>query len=72
MLAVYLALSRMTDVSKPSVRKALAVFSAAVGLLSTFWLRSHPDVLEDYMGKIVLAGLAVVIALLAFAKKSLK
>lgn len=72
MLAVYLSLSRMVDVSSVSVRKSLVLFSAALGLLSSFWLRSHPDMLEEYTGQIVLAGLAVVIALLTYARKSLK
>lgn len=72
MLAIYLSMSCLTDVTNVSIKKSLALFSAATGLLSTFWLRSHPDLLEEYIGKIVLAGLAVIIALLAYALKSLK
>jgi hypothetical protein len=71
MLAIYLALSRVMDIANPSVKKALALFSAAVGLLATFWLRSHPNLLGHYTQEIVLAGLAIVIALLFLAHKLL-
>ena len=71
MLAIYLALSRVMDYSHSTIKKASAIFSGVAGLLSTFWLRENPDILGDYTQQIVLAGLAVVIALLAFLRKSL-
>lgn len=71
MLAIYLALSRVVTITNVPVKRALALFAAAIGLLSVFWLDSHPDILREYAGKIVLAGLAVVLALLAFARRSL-
>jgi hypothetical protein len=72
MLSAYLALSRVVDVSNTSVKKSLAVFTAALGLLSTLWLQDNPAVLRQYSEKIVIAGLGIVLALLAFARKSLK
>ncbi len=72
MLAIYLSLSRAFDTTNISVKRSLALFSAVVGLLTTLWLGSHPEVLREYSGKIVLSGLAVVLALLAFAGRSLR
>jgi hypothetical protein len=72
MLAVYLSLSRVIDIGRVSVKRSLALFSAAVGLLTSIWLESYPTLLRDYTGKVVLAGLGVVLALLVFARKSLK
>lgn len=71
MLALYLSLSRVMDIANTSVKRSLAIFSAAIGLLSTLWLESHPSVMREYSEKIVYAGLAVVLALLVFARKSL-
>ena len=67
--AIYLGLSRVFDVTKPSVRKALGVFSGVAGLLSTLWLRDHPDQLGKYTQEIVVASLAVIIVLLARVRK---
>jgi hypothetical protein len=63
MLSIFLSLSRAFDIRNKAIKKALALFSAAAGILTTFWLQDHPDVLRDYSEKIVLAGLAVVITL---------
>jgi len=72
MLAVYLTLSRVIDISNISVKKSLALFSAVLGILTTFWLESNPSIMHDYTERIVLAGLGILLALLAFARKSLK
>ena len=72
MLALYLSLSRTFDLADRLVKKSLALFCAAVGLLTTLLLRQHPDALEDYMVKIVAAGIAVVLALLALAKRTIE
>ena len=72
MLAVYLTLSRVIDISNISVKKSLALFSAAIGFLTTFWLEGNPSIMRDYTERIVIAGLGVLLALLAFARKSLK
>jgi hypothetical protein len=71
MLALYLSLARVIDVVDRSVKKSLALFCAVSGILTTFWLNRHPDVLEKYVAKIVGAGIAVVLMLLVFAKKSI-
>lgn len=72
MLAIYLVLSRAVDVSLLSIKRSLAIFSAAVGLLSMFWLQNNLAILHEYLEKIAIAGLGVVLALLAYARKSLK
>jgi hypothetical protein len=70
MLALYLSLSRIFNLNDFSVKKSLTLFCAAVGLLTTLWLNDNPAVLEKYVSEIVGAGIAVVLALLVFAKKS--
>ena len=72
MLAAYLSISRIVDVNKVSVKKSLAIFSATLGLLSTLWLQNNPAILKEYSEKIVIAGLGIILALLALARKSLK
>ncbi len=72
MLALYISLSQIFDTDDRSVKKSLALFCAAAGLLTTLWLRQHPDALEDYTVKIVAAGIAVVLALLALAKRTIE
>jgi hypothetical protein len=70
MLALYLSLSRAFDLTNSSVKKSLALFCVAAGLLTIFWLNENPAVLEKYVSEIVGAGIAVLLALLVFAKKS--
>jgi len=70
LLALYLSLSQVFDLNDFSVKKSLTLFCAAVGLLTTLWLNDNPAVLEKYVSEIVGAGIAVVLALLVFAKKS--
>jgi hypothetical protein len=36
------------------------------------WLCENKNILEEYIAKIALAGIAVVLAVLAFAKKAAK
>jgi len=69
MLAIYLSLTRVMNISNLSIRRALALFSAAVGILVTFWLKSNPDILGSYTREIVFAGLGVVLALIFLARK---
>ncbi len=72
MLALYLSLSRIFDQTDRSVKKSLALFGAGVGILTTLWLNQHPDILEKYVSEIVGAGIAVVLTLLIFARKSIE
>lgn len=72
MLALYLSLSQVFDLNDFSVKKSMILFCAAVGLLTTFWLNDNPAVLERYVSEIVGAGIAVVLALLIFARKSIE
>jgi hypothetical protein len=72
MLALYLSLSRVFDLTDFTVRKSLALFCAAIGLLTTFWLNDNPVVMGKYISEIVGAGIAVVLALLIFARKSIE
>ena len=69
MLAVFLSLSRFFDINNSSVKKSLALFSAATGLLSTLWLRVNPTVLRDYWAQIAVAGILVVLVLLRLGRK---
>ena len=69
MLTLYLSLSRAFGLTNLTVKKSLALLFVAVGLLTTFWLNEHPATLEKYITEIVGAGVAVVLALLVFAKK---
>ncbi len=71
-LALYLTLSKSFDINISYRRKTLGLFSGAVGLLTTLWLFENRNMLEEYVAKIVIAGIAVVLALLAIAKKSIK
>jgi hypothetical protein len=70
MLAVYIGLQRALAGSV-GTKRAAALFAAAAGLLTTLWLRENPDVLARYSAEIVIAGIAVVLALLALARKAL-
>lgn len=72
MLAIYLTLSRVIDIGNISVKKSLALFSAGIGILTTFWLEANPSLMRDYTEKIVIAGLGILLAFLAFARNSLK
>lgn len=72
MTAVYIGLRRAFRVDLPSVRRGVIVFAAAAGLLTTFWLRENRGALGDYSAQIVMAGIAIVLALLALARGALK
>lgn len=72
MLALYLTLMRTFESGGYSARKSLALFCAGAGILTTLWLNQHPDILEKYVSEIVGAGIAVVLALLIFARKSIE
>ena len=71
-LALYLALSKAFDINSAYIRKSLGLFAGWVGLLSTFWFLENPNFLEKYVAEIAVAGIGVVLALFALAKKSLK
>lgn len=68
-LAIYLSLSQTLHLKNVSVRKIVGLFSGAIGLLTYVWLQDHPDMLKKFVAEIVLAGIGVVLALLALAKK---
>lgn len=70
MLSLYVILARLLDSGDRSVKKALAIFCGAIGLLSALWLQENQSILREYSGKIVLAGLGVVLALLAYARNN--
>jgi len=70
-LAIYLSLLNTFDVKNISVRKTIGLFSGLVGLLTYIWLQDHPDLLEKYVAEIVLAGIGVLLAMLALAKNRL-
>lgn len=70
MLAIYIGLQRAFGEASTSVRRAIAIFAAVVGILTMLWLQENPGSLEDYSAQIVAAGVAVVLALLALARRS--
>lgn len=69
MLSTYLVLSKTVEVEIPSIKKSLVLFSATLGLLSTFWLRNNPEILGVYSEKIVIGGIGITLALLASARR---
>lgn len=71
MTAVLIGLRQIQASAAPQIKRSVVVFAAACGLLTTLWLRDHPTVLADYSAQIVIAGLAVVLALLAIARRAL-
>ncbi len=70
--AIYTGLRLGLSDNFSSIRRAVAIFAAAAGLLTTFWLLGNPAFLAEYSARIVLAGLAVVLSLLALAKQVIK
>ena len=60
MCAVYIGLRRGFGSRDPTIRRAVAAFSAVAGIMVTLFLREHPDLLEQQGTTIVLAlGLGV-------------
>ena len=72
MTAVFIGLRQVFASDAQPVRRAVIVFAAACGLLATVWLLDNPDALADYTARVVAAGIAVVLALLAIARRALK
>jgi len=70
MTAVYIGLQRAWGQNASTLKRATAVFSAACGMLTTFWLMENHTILAEYATRIVVGGIAVVLALLAIARKS--
>ena len=68
MVAIYIVLIQALDQNRRLVKRSIAVFSAGCGVLVTLWLGENPTALEEYTIQIVGAGVAVVLALLTFAK----
>lgn len=68
MLAVYIVFTWDTNINK----RPLAIFSAALGLLTTLYLQENSKMLGDYSEKIVLAGLGVLLAIFAYLRRKLK
>lgn len=67
MLAVFIVFTWDTNINK----RPLAIFSAALGLLITLYLQEDSKMLGEYSEKIVLAGLAVLLAIFAYLRKKL-
>lgn len=70
MVAVYIGLRRSIGQTAVSIKRAIAIFAAGVGILTMLWLRENPRDLTDYSAEIVAGGVAVVLALLALARGS--
>ena len=70
MCAVYIGLRRAFGRGDSTVRRASAVFSAVAGIVVTVFLNNNPDVLQAQGLKIVLALIAVVLALIAVARRN--
>ena len=70
--ALYIGLRLGLSHKFVSIKRAVAVFAAIAGLLTTFFLIENPDLLADYSARIVLAGLGVVLALIALARRSIR
>jgi hypothetical protein len=66
--AVYVGLRRALGADR-TVRRAVAVFAAAGGIVVTLFLRQRPALLEEQGAKIVLALIGVVLALIATARR---
>ena len=62
----------LQNVFGSGARKALGIFAGAAGLLTTLWLQENPMALREYSAEIAVAAIGVVLALLAFARNSLK
>lgn len=71
MTAVLIGLRQILASAAPQIKRSVVVFAAACGLLTTFRLRDNPAVLAEYSAQIVIAGLAVVLGLLALARRAL-
>ena len=69
--AIYISLQWILRVN-PQSKRALGVFGGVCGLLTTFWLMENPGALADYSAQIVVAGIAVVLALLGLARRMIK
>lgn len=72
MTAVFIGLRRATVVKSQQTNRALAVFSAAFGILTTLFLADHPDLLAEYAREIVIGNIGVVLALLLLARRGLR
>ena len=70
MCAVYVGLRRAFSSRDPTVRRAVAAFSAVAGIVVTLFLREHPDLLEQQGIKIVLALIGVVLAFIAVSGRN--
>jgi drug/metabolite transporter (DMT)-like permease len=72
MCAVYVGLRRAFGSKDPTVRRAVAIFSAVAGIVVTLFLREHPDLLEQQGTKIVLALIGVVLAFIATSRRNVE
>ena len=55
-----------------SQRRAVVVFSTVVGVIVVLALSENPALMDEYVSRIALAGLGIVIAVLALAKRSIE
>lgn len=69
MLAIYIGLRRALGQNDLTIRRAMAVFSTVAGVMVTLYLFDRPAALEEQAGKIVLALVGVVLALIAVARR---
>ena len=72
MLAIFIGLNMVQRARDLSTRRAYAIFGAAVGLISTFYLAERPALLDEYLFEVVGAGVAVLVALLWFVRRGLR
>ena len=68
-IAIYIGLQRGSRAKAHTLTRVFGIFAGACGMLTTFWLRENPNALREYSAQIVMAGIAVVLALLGLARK---
>lgn len=68
-MAMYIGLQKAFHDTFELSRRAIGIFAGAGGLLTTLWLMQNPQALESYSTQIITASVAVVLALLAVARR---
>jgi hypothetical protein len=68
MIAIFIGLRLSLNTKERSIIRAVAIFAAAGGFLTTFWLVENPEFLSYYSKRIVVGGLTAVLALIALAR----
>ena len=72
MTAVFIGLRRAIDAQNQQVNRAMAVFAAACGVVTAFWLIDNQDFVAEYAREIVIGGIGAVLALLILARRGLR